>query len=510
MLDSALWIDSGPEHPRQAHMDTPPLTLVIFGATGDLTARKLVPALFHLAAKGRLPAELRIVGVARTPLSDDEFRQRMQKGTKELAGDNKAAGADWDGFARRLFYVAGDAARPGGLDALQTWFKQAEKDGPGRRLYYLAVSPNLYIPIAAQLGGAGWSAEASPSAWRRLVVEKPFGHDLASARELNAALRTHFREDQIYRIDHYLGKETVQNILVFRFANTLFEPLWNSNFIDHVQISVAENVTVGSRGGYYDTSGVLRDMFQNHLLQLLSLVAMEAPARYAADPLRNEKVKVLDAVSVYSPSEAAAHLVTGQYAGYRREPQVAADSRTPTYAAVELAVDNWRWKGVPFFLRSGKGLSQRASEVVIQFRCPPHLMFPLPAGASLQCNRLALCIQPDEGIHVNFQTKVPDREAVVLRPSDLEFHYRNTYGEDAIPEAYERLLHDALQGDAALFMRSDEIERAWEIMDPIIAAAESRDTTPPEEYKIGSEGPAAADAFLARSGRSWLSLCHRV
>jgi glucose-6-phosphate 1-dehydrogenase len=465
-----------------------------------------VPALYSLFAKGRLPAEAQVVGSARTPLSDNAFREKMAPMVRHAA---PAAWdqAKWAAFAGRLFYVAGDAATPAGLEPLRDWLRRREGDGGGRHLYYLAVMPELYPKIATALGEAGLNRETGPDGWRRLIIEKPFGRDLASARELNRVLHAQWREDQLYRIDHYLGKDTVQNILVFRFGNTLFEPLWNSNYIDSVQITVAEKEPVGARGSYYDHSGVLRDMFQNHLLQVLTLVAMEAPARYAADPLRSEKLKVLDAIPVLTPDEAARQVCSGQYEGYRSEKGVAGDSRTPTFAAVRLNVANWRWQNVPFYLRSGKALAKRYSEVLIQFHCPPHLMFPLPAGQTLQCNQLALCIQPDEGIHLNFQTKVPD-EQMTLHPADLEFHYREAYPDRPIPEAYERLLEDALHGDAALFMSNAEIERAWAVMEPFLAAAERPEAPPPGSYAVGSQGPACADDFIGREGRAWQSRCH--
>jgi glucose-6-phosphate 1-dehydrogenase len=479
-----------------------PLTIVIVGATGDLTARKLVPALFALAGKGRLPDDAQIVGVARSHMSDEDFSAKMRDAVRSAAGiewNEKR----WAEFAQRLFYVAGDATRAEGLAALRVWLGKREGTEGGSRLYYLAVAPDRYGDIATRLGEAEMNREEG--GFKRIVIEKPFGRDLASCRSLNQTIQKHFREDQIYRIDHYLGKDTVQNLLVFRFANTLFEPLWNHQYIDHVQITVSETVPVGRRGDYYDKAGVLRDMFQNHLLQLLTLVTMEAPARYAADPLRNEKVKVLDAVRIPTVEAARGLVCTGQYAKYHSDPGVAPDSKTPTYAAARLEIDNWRWRGVSFYLRSGKALARRSSEIVIQFLCPPHLMFPLPPGATLQCNRLTMEIQPNEGIHLNFQTKVPD-QGMGLKPADLKFHYGDAYPGVVIPEAYERLLQDALAGDAALFMRSDEIERAWEIMDPFLAATESIDALMPLEYAIGSQGPACADAFLAQEGRSWRPL----
>lgn len=486
-----------------------PLHLVILGASGDLTARKLVPSLFRLWVKKRLPDQLKVVGVSRTALGIEGFRERMADAVKQFAAKEWSDNA-WNEFAQRIFYAQGDAAADGGLENLKAFLAQSEgPSGIGNRLFYFSVMPELYAPILARLDAAGLTTGApvsGESPWRRIVIEKPFGKDLESARILNKAISHYLREDQIYRIDHYLAKETVQNVMVFRFANTLFEPLWNHNYIDHVQITVAESVTVGNRGDYYDRAGVLRDMFQNHLLQILAVTAMEAPARYTADLLRNEKVKALDAVTVFDDAKARKYLATGQYRGYSGEKGVVSGSRTPTYAALRLQIDNWRWRGVPFYLRSGKGLKSRASEILIQFRCPPHLMFPLPQGTELQCNRLAICIQPQEGIHLNFQTKVPDQEKMVLDPVDMEFSYKKAFSGLSIPESYERLLLDALLGDASLFMRSDEIERSWAVMDPFIRASENPELAMPETYEVGSVGPTSADNLIKESGHEWIGL----
>jgi glucose-6-phosphate 1-dehydrogenase len=358
--------------------------------------------------------------------------------------------------------------------------------------------------MVEHLGAADMSREEE--GWRRIVIEKPFGRDLVSAQALNQDIHAVFEEHQVYRIDHYLGKETAQNLLFFRFGNTIFEPVWNRNYVDHVQITVAEDVDVGHRAGYYDQAGVLRDMFQNHLLQLLALVTKEPPASFQADAIRNEKVKVLSAIRPIPSNAVAEHTVRGQYRSYRDAPGVAPDSQTATYAAVRLYIDNWRWQGVPFYLRSGKALATKISQIVIQFRCPPHVMFPLPPGHGIRSNQLALCIQPDEGIHLRFEAKVPDTFSET-RSVNMEFHYANAFGPDAIPEAYERLLLDALQGDASLFTRSDGIERAWQLIDPIIQGWESPSAPPLAIYEPGSWGPPEANEFMAQDGRAWQKGC---
>ncbi|MEP7199845.1 MAG: glucose-6-phosphate dehydrogenase, partial [Chloroflexota bacterium] len=417
-------------------------TIVIFGASGDLTERKLIPALFNLYRKGRLPKICRIVGVARTPETDDHFRQRARAGVDQFA-DYKFTDDEWNAFAPQLIYHTGDFVRDGEEHRLAAALKEME-DGTSHRLYYLATPPQFFMGIAAALGRAGMTDEAE--GFRRVIIEKPFGTDLPSANELTTALHRVLREQQIYRIDHYLGKETVQNVLVFRFANGIFEPVWNRNYIDHVQISVLEQVGVGHRAGYYDGVGVVRDMFQNHILALLALVAMEPPTSFNATALRNERAKLLSAVRPIALTDT----VRGQYKGYLAEEGVKPNSATATYAALRLFIDNWRWQDVPFYLRSGKTLKEKRSEILIQFKQPPHRMFPAPSRDSITANLLAICLQPDEGIHLRFDAKVPDTVAE-MRAVDMDFNYEESFGARSIPEAYERLLLDALNGDASLF-----------------------------------------------------------
>jgi glucose-6-phosphate 1-dehydrogenase len=376
--------------------------------------------------------------------------------------------------------------------------------GVANRLFYLAIAPHLYEPAILAIERAALRREGP--GWRRLVVEKPFGWDLESAQAINGALHRVFAEDEVFRIDHYLGKETVQNILVFRFANSIFEPIWNRNYVDSVQITVAERVGVGERAAYYDRSGVVRDMVQNHLLQLLTMVAMEPPSSADPESLRNKKVEVLKALRRLTPEQAAKASVPGQYEGYQGSNGVDPESNTATYVAVRQYIDNWRWQGVPFYLRTGKAMARKVSEIVIQFRSAPHTMFTLPPGEHLEPNVLALCVQPDEGARLRFEVKMPDQD-MGMRPVDMEFEYRAAFPGTAIPEAYERLLQDALEGDSALFIRNDQIEEAWRAVDPLLRALERPGAERVHLYRRGSWGPPEADRLIAATSHRWLQVC---
>ena len=473
-----------------------PTSIVIFGASGDLTQRKLVPSLFNLYRKGRMPKQFRIIGYGNTLFTDEQFRSRLEEGMKQFASFEFKA-EEWANFTPNLVYQQGRYTDLADFKKLGTMMKSWEINS-GNRIYYMATPPGVFPNIIDLLGLTDQLTEYS--GWRRVVIEKPFGTDYESAHSLNQQIHKTLNEKQIYRIDHYLGKETVQNILVTRFANTIFEPLWNRNYIDHVEITVAEAVGVEHRARFYDSIGVLRDMFQNHLLQLTSLVAMEPPASFDATALRNEKVKVLSSIHPMKESEVMDNTVRAQYQGYREEEGVNAESTTPTYATLKLKIDNWRWQGVPFYLRSGKRLKEKLSQITIQFKQPPQMLFP-SSKDKLTPNMLVLDLQPDEGVRWRFEAKRPDTISE-LGSVNMEFHYADSFGKTAIPEAYERLLLDTLTGDASLFTREDEVEMAWRLIDPIINGWEAT-KQPMAFYGPGSWGPAESDTLLARDGRSW-------
>ena len=476
-------------------------TIVIFGASGDLTSRKLIPALFSLYKKKRLPSDLRVVGFARSVFDHDAWRESLRESTVQFTESSFDADA-WGEFSQRVFYHPGDIAESADFQKLAEFLVSIEPESGADRVYYLSTMPQLYATAVEQLGASGLAADADGQ--RRVIIEKPFGTDLITARELNDRVHSVFREDQVYRIDHYLGKETVQNLFAMRFGNSIFEPLWNRNYIDHVQITVAEEVVIGSRASYYDQSGILRDMFQNHILQLLMLTAMEPPPRFDATLIRDEKVKVLHSVRPMTGGDFAAQTVRGRYQGYLKEPGVPRTSQTETFAILKMYVDNWRWKNVPFYLRSGKAMSCRSSQIVIQFKSPPHLLFGSKVR-DFDANRLVIQIQPAEGLQLHVQSKVPDTE-MKTRTSTLDFRFG---GDDTgrMPDGYQRLLIDALSGDPSLFARSDEVELSWGIVDPILAAWRSPAAPQLLDYPPGLWGPEEATEWMREQRREWFDVC---
>jgi glucose-6-phosphate 1-dehydrogenase len=497
---------------------TEPCVMVIFGATGDLTHRKLLPALYNLALEHPLPPEFAIVGVARRPFSDDAFRAQALDSINSYSRLRPVVPAFWETFARRLYYCQAQFTQRDGYDHLKQRLDEIgeERGATGNRVFYLATQPSFYGAIADLLSATGLAhkgEEQQTRGWTRIVIEKPFGHDLASAKKLQAELSKGFEEKQIYRIDHYLGKETVQNIMVLRFGNGIFEPIWDRRYIDNVQITVAEALGIEGRGDYYEEAGAIRDMVQNHMMQLLTLTAMEPPVTFGADSVRDEKVKALRAIAPLTPFEIADDTIRGQYGsgfiaatpapGYCQEPDVKSGSTTETFVALKLHIENWRWAGVPFYLRTGKRLTKRVTEIAIEFKRPPYLLFSGTGIDQMQPNVLSLRIQPNEGISLRFTAKVPGQE-MQLRAVNMDFLYGTAFGKEP-PEAYERLLWDCMVGDPTLFTRIDETELAWQLVDSIVQGWKETDA-PIATYEPGTWGPKEADALIERDGRTWRRL----
>jgi glucose-6-phosphate 1-dehydrogenase len=485
--------------------------MVIFGATGDLTKRKLIPALLNLAEENVLSKQFAIVGFAGNDLTTESFRKTLAEEIPKFAADPIDLKM-WDWLAERIYFVKGDFGDPEAYQHLKQQIAEADKlhNACGNKFFYLAVAPRFFAPIVQQLGNAGLTAEKNGK-WTRVIIEKPFGHDLESARQLNLELKKVLSEKQIYRIDHYLGKETVQNVMVFRFTNNIIEPLWNRNYVDHVQITAAETVGVEHRGGFYETAGALRDMVPNHLFQLLTMTAMEPPISFDADEVRNKQAEVLHATQPLNPEDVLTNMVRGQYAagvidgervpGYRSEPDVAPDSNTETFVALKLQIDNWRWAGVPFYLRTGKRLALRATEIVIQFRRTPFVLFRKTAVKNIETNRLVIHIQPDEGISLSFGAKVPG-SVMRLGLVNMDFDYKSYFGVEH-GTGYERLLRDCMAGDATLFQRADMVEAGWSVIQPILDVWRALPARDFPNYAAGSWGPVEAEELLERDGRAW-------
>ncbi len=490
----------------------PPCAIVIFGANGDLTQRKLIPALYRLAYERRFPPGIAIIGNSRTPMTDDQFRDKMREAVQKFLEDSPFDVDLWNDFAKGLFYCSGDIGDPAMYASLKVRIAQVaeERGTAGNVLFYLSTQPSQYIPVVENLGAVGLNTSAG---WTRIIIEKPFGHDTASSNVLHDAVRKVFLESQVYRIDHYLGKETVQNVLAFRFGNGIFEPLWNRRYVSHVQITAAESIGVGGRGGYYQEAGALRDMIQNHLLQVMATIAMEPPAVFEPDAVRDERAKLLRSIRTLKPEDVATNAVAGQYGaarvggedalGFRQEKGVDPESQTNTYAAMTFFVENWRWAGVPFYIRTGKRMPKRVTDIAIQFNDAPHSVFvdaPIMSRSGRGPNLLILRIQPEEGISLRFRSKQPGA-GMRLRPVSMDFNYGSSFGERS-PSAYETLLLDAMAGDSTLYTRQDMVDASWKAVQPVLDVwSETKHQFP--NYDAGTWGPQASEEMLQRRGHTW-------